>query len=66
MKDIFLLVKQEIDFTTIYGVYDDYLKAEEDYTNAKKYIHMYKDAELNIYKLDINKFYNNDYYEKVL
>ena len=64
MKEMFILIQQEIDYTTVYGIYDEYVKAEQDYYNLKKYRVMY--GELNIYKLDINKFYTNDDYEKVL
>lgn len=63
-QEMFILLKQETDYTTVYGIYNDYLKAENDYYNLKKYTVIY--GELNIYKLDVNKFYTNDNYEKVL
>lgn len=66
MKEVFILIKEEIDFTTIYGIYNDYLKAEEDYNNLKKYQHLYSEDKLCIYQLDVNKFYNNEQYEKIL
>lgn len=63
MGDLFLLIKEEIDFHTIYGIYNDYIKALEDYNNLLKYNYIYKD-DLHIYKFTANKFYNDEEYVK--
>lgn len=63
-KWLFLLIEQQEDYTKIYGIYDDYQKAEIDYYNLKKYNVIY--GKLNIYKLDANKFYSNENYERVI
>lgn len=63
-KDLFLLIRQDVDFSTIYGIYNDYIQAESDYYNLKKYTVIY--GELHIFKLDVNKFYQDENYEKVL
>lgn len=66
MDDIFLLIKEETDFTTVFGIYNDYIKAEEDYHNVKKYREVYEEDSIHIYKLVINKFYKDTNYEKIL
>lgn len=55
MYDLFILINNEIDFTTILGVYDDYLVEEDVFDNVKKYSGCYRDLEL----LGANK---NEYY----
>lgn len=61
MGDLYLLIKEEIDFHTIYGIYNNYIKALEDYNNLLKYNNIDK-SDLHIYEFTVNKFYNNEEY----
>lgn len=60
MEEVYLLIKEEFDFHTLYGIYDSYIKAEEDRDNLLKYSYIYDKSELRIYRFEINKFYKNN------
>lgn len=64
MEDIYLLIKEEVDFHTIYGIYCDYLKADEDYHNLLKYQNIDKD-DLHLYVLETNYFYKDEEFTKI-
>ena len=63
-KTLYLLIREDIDFHSIYGIYSDITKVLEDYNNLIKY--SYNDKEtLHIYALEENKFYKDNNFNKV-
>ena len=55
MKDeLFLIYESYEDFPKIYGIYDNFVKAMDDFENIKKYISIY--GKLRIYKINKNEF----------
>lgn len=63
-EELFLLIKEEIDFHTIYGIYSDITEAENDYRNLIKYNHIEK-GDLHLYILEKNKFYKDENYKEL-
>lgn len=52
---VYVLANDEPDFFAIICIYNNYLKAYEDYHNLKKYNQYYSD--LHIYEFEINKLF---------
>ena len=56
MDKVYILIKEECDFHTIYGIYDDYLALENDYNNTIKYCDVNR-ADLHVYVVEKNIYY---------
>lgn len=66
MKEVYVLILEQEDYSRIYGIYENYLKAEEDLNNLKRYNEMCDYGTLHIYRYDIDKLYIKDKREPVI
>lgn len=57
MKEVYLLEYQFEDENRVYGIYDNYIKAEEDMYNLKKFNEYNQYGELHIIAVELNKLY---------
>ena len=56
MDKVYILIKEEFDFYTIYGIYDDYLALENDYNNTIIYCDVNR-ADLHVYVVEKNIYF---------
>ena len=63
---MFLLASDDGFCFKVFGIYDDYIKAETDCYNVKKYCCSCSASELCIYELDVNKFYSDEDFEQIV
>lgn len=57
MKEVYLLEYQFEDENRVYGIYDDFIKAEEDMKNLRKFNECNQWGELHIIGFELNKLY---------
>lgn len=57
MKEIYILILEQEDYSRIYGVFDNYIEAEQTKLNLLKFNEMCKYGELRIYNYETNKLY---------
>lgn len=54
---MYILILEQEDYRRIYGIFDNYLIAEENKKNLLKYNEMCEYGELKIYEYEINRLY---------
>lgn len=60
MDEVFILIKEEEDYRTIYGIFTTIIEAMTQKNMLKKYNEYCNYGELKIYRYNLNEVYTNN------